>query len=204
MCDQNSPAVPARGRPAGAELAGWQDVYRRAADEWGCSVAAMLRHGRGDDLPLARWTAWRALQLLGATAAQLQRATGFDHSTILHGIARAKATPAIEAAARRASGRLEDPLTALGLAGLAPQIAAAIAAYYTSIYAGRPATAAGLAGLRILATAPATRRAALAALKDTARENVTWRMRAHAGDARLPWREDGHCTKRGKEAAHQG
>lgn len=63
-------------------------VYERIAQVTGLTVDDLTSERRGHGITEARWVIMRDLQRKGATAAQIGRLMGMNHSSVLHGLKR--------------------------------------------------------------------------------------------------------------------
>ena len=66
----------------------------RVAHEQGFSLADIREHRRNRSVVRARNEMWLALRELGATYQEIASITDHDHSTVIHGVRRARALKA--------------------------------------------------------------------------------------------------------------
>lgn len=65
-----------------------KQYVQEAAVEWGTTPDRVLSHSRKGEDVQARRAVWKRLRSDGFSFSQIGRWTGFDHTTIMHGVSR--------------------------------------------------------------------------------------------------------------------
>lgn len=71
-------------------------IAAEVSEQTGVPLASILAHGRRAEVVRARWQVWALARDQGLSLTQIARATGHNHTTVLHGLRRmAEAAPAL-------------------------------------------------------------------------------------------------------------
>jgi hypothetical protein len=77
-------------KPTPDRTAQWLKYAKVYAANLGCSYMAIIGPSRNPLFVRARWTIWYHMHFTGASLMDIERASGFDHATVLNGIRRIK------------------------------------------------------------------------------------------------------------------
>ena len=155
-------------------------------DAFGVTSMAILSPSRALLTVQARWVYMLALRDAGYGGLQIGAACNRDHSTVVHGLRRAGANPALVALARDLrAGRIPTE-RARQLSSFPPALCGPVLAYVRALVgqAGWGPTA--YLGVHLLACDPTLRRAVDQLLADSGWGHHSWRIRVHCKQLGLP------------------
>jgi Bacterial dnaA protein helix-turn-helix len=163
--------------------------------EFGIPVADMMSQSRRADLVEVRRILWLCLAMQGYGPAAIARYCGRDHSTIVHGLARAR----LDSVTRRraavlAAGELGASMPA-PLRFLPAQDAAILLEYLRGMLGEVPLSIRAVIALRILSHSAEARAAVRTVLQLRGHADEYPRIQQHARNLGIPW--DVHAAARG-------
>lgn len=167
-----------------AELA---RLLRQVSDIFSEEPAAILSTSRLPRTVESRWVLFLALQDLGYGPAAIGAACKRDHSTVVHGLARAKRRPLLLALAQDITGCRAPAYLPRGLAGYGLPVAAPVLAYMRALTGPSVLSAEALHGLRLIARNPCLQLSCARILNDRNLQHLLPTIRSHAMQLGAEW-----------------
>ena len=166
-----------------------RDVVLRVCGAHGMSEKTLFSRNREPRVIQARFTAFLALSLLGASCAAIARMVGMNHSTIVHALEKAEGRAEVAELARSIAIAVERQPNMWIMRHLPENMHVPVFAYLQCLVNGRTQGVSAYAGLTYLACDARARMVAMEYLNACGNGAHSWRIRTHARQLGLQWQE---------------